>query len=73
LRTAITLTGVFVVVVGAIVEVIGVLFANRVLGHNTYGFAGGILAVLGIMAISQGMRKPPSPGHPIQKKSGFEP
>jgi hypothetical protein len=68
LRTAIALTGVLVVAVGAVVEVIGALFANSVLGHNAYGFAGGILAVIGIIAISQGTRKPLRRGSTAQEK-----
>jgi hypothetical protein len=55
--------------VGAIVEVIGVFYADSILLHNIYGFAGGILALLGIIAISQGMRKAQEPAHVIQKKT----
>lgn len=73
MRTGITLTGVTVLVVGAIVEVAGVLYGNSILQHNAYGFAGGILAVLGIIAISQGTRKPRQRGSNLPARSGFEP
>ena len=52
------------------VEVAGVLFANSILQHNAYGFAGGILAVLGIIAINQGRRKPRTArAHHARKKA----
>jgi hypothetical protein len=73
MRTGITLSGVTVLVVGAIVEVAGVLYANGILQHNAYGFAGGIFAVLGIIAISQGTRKTRQHGPTVPEKSGFEP
>jgi uncharacterized membrane protein YiaA len=69
MRTAITLTGILILVVGAIVEVIGVFYATSILLHNAYGFAGGILALFGIIAISQGIRNPPGPAQSIQKKA----
>jgi hypothetical protein len=69
MRTEITLAGALVIVVGAIVEVIGVLYANSVLQHNAYGFAGGILAVLGIIALNQGTRKPRRIGPTAREKS----
>ena len=55
---AIKATGILVVVFSIIVEIIGVFYANDALQHNAYGWAGGILAVLGIIAISRGMKPP---------------
>ena len=69
MRTEVTLTGALGIVVGAIVEIIGVLYANSVLQHNAYGFTGGILAVLGIIAINQGTRKPRCIGPAAPEKS----
>ena len=58
MRMAIKATGVMAVIFGIIVEVIGVLYANDALQHNAYGWAGGILAVLGVVALSRGMKAP---------------
>ena len=46
------MAGASAVGLAVIVEVVGVLYANGILQHNVYGFAGGILAVLGIVTIS---------------------
>jgi hypothetical protein len=58
MKIGITLAGVVVLAVAIIVEVAGVLYANGFLAHNAYGIGGGVLAVLGIIAISVGIRSP---------------
>ena len=54
MRTGIVLAGLLALWVALIVEVVGVYYATDILQHNIYGFGGGILAVLGIIAISVG-------------------
>jgi len=58
MRMGFKATGIIVVLFGIIVEIIGVFYATDVLQHNAYGWAGGILAVLGIIAINRGMKPP---------------
>jgi putative Ca2+/H+ antiporter (TMEM165/GDT1 family) len=53
-RTGIILGGILGLALAVVVEVVGVFVAADVLQHNVYGFSGGILAVLGIVAISVG-------------------
>jgi hypothetical protein len=54
MRTRIVQAGVLALVLAIVVEVVGVLYGSGFLQHNLYGFAGGILAVLGTMAVSAG-------------------
>jgi len=54
MRTGILLSGLLALWVALIVEVAGVYYATDILQHNIYGFGGGILAVVGIIAISLG-------------------
>jgi hypothetical protein len=54
MRTGIAITGLVGLGVGALVEVVGVFYANGILSHNVYGFGGGILIVLGIIALGSG-------------------
>ena len=58
MRMKFKVTGIIGVLLGIIVEIIGVFYANDALQHNAYGWAGGILAVLGIIAINRGMKPP---------------
>jgi len=59
-RFRILLAGVSALGLAVIVEVGGMFYANGFLQHNIFGFSGGILAVLGIIAISVG-RVPRNP------------
>jgi hypothetical protein len=54
MRTQIMFTGLVGLGLGALVEVAGIFFANDILMHNVYGFAGGILIVLGVIALGSG-------------------
>jgi hypothetical protein len=54
MRNGIIWAGASVLALAVVVEVGGVLYASDILQHNVYGFVGGILAVLGIVAISTG-------------------
>jgi len=58
MKMAIKATGITVVAFGIIIEIIGIFYANDALQHNAYGWAGGILAVLGIIAINRGTKPP---------------
>ena len=62
MRTRVVALGAAALGVAIVVEVAGVLFANGIVEHNVYGFAGGILAVGGIIAISVGR---------VSKAAGF--
>jgi hypothetical protein len=54
MRNGIIWAGASVLALAVAVEIGGVLYASGILQHNVYGFAGGILAVIGIVAISMG-------------------
>ena len=54
MRTGIVLVGLLALCVASIVEVVGVYYATDILQHNIYGFGGGIIAVLGIIAVGIG-------------------
>ena len=56
MRMATKATGIIAVTFSIIVEIIGVFYANDALQHNAYGWGGGILAVLGIIALSRGTK-----------------
>jgi len=47
MKTAIITTGIASLMFGVIVEIIGVFYGSDALQHNAYGWAGGILIVLG--------------------------
>jgi len=53
-RTNVVIAGVFGLWLGAVVEVVGLFDATDVVTHNLYGWAGGILLVLGFVALSIG-------------------
>ena len=53
MRKRVVITGALVLVLGVIVEVGGVCYANGVLQHNVAGFGGGILALVGIIALTR--------------------
>ena len=55
---AITTAGIASLAFGAIVEIIGVIYGSDALQHNAYGWAGGILIVLGAFAIQRKTKKP---------------
>ena len=54
MRTNVVIAGVFGVWLGVVVEVVGLFDATDVVTHNLYGWAGGILLVLGFVALSIG-------------------
>jgi len=54
---AITTAGIASLAFGAIVEIIGVIYGSDALQHNAYGWAGGILIVLGAFAIQRNTKK----------------
>jgi len=57
MRTAIIASGIASLTFGAIVEIIGVFYGSDALQHNAYGWAGGILIVLGAFAIQRKTQK----------------
>jgi hypothetical protein len=60
MRTGMAITGLVGLGVGALVEVAGIFYANDILSHNVYGFGGGMLIILGIIALGTGrtLKKP---------------
>ena len=54
MRTGIVLAGLLALWVALIIEVVGAYYGTGILQHNIYGFGGGILAVVGIVAIGIG-------------------
>jgi hypothetical protein len=54
MRTGIVLAGLLALSAALVIEVVAVYYATDILQHNVYGFGGGILAVLGIVAVGIG-------------------
>jgi len=57
MRTAIITSGIASLAFGAIVEIGGAIYGSDALQHNAYGWAGGILIVLGALAIQRNTKK----------------
>jgi len=57
MRTAIIASGIASLAFGAIVEIGGAIYGSDALQHNAYGWAGGILIVLGALAIQRNTKK----------------
>jgi len=57
MKTAIIASGIASLTFGVIVEIIGVFYGSDALQHNAYGWAGGILIVLGAFAIQRKTKK----------------
>ena len=57
MRMEIIAAGIASLAFGAIVEIIGVFYGSDALQHNAYGWAGGILIVLGAFAIQRNTKK----------------
>jgi len=57
MRTAIKAAGIASLAFGVIVEILGVFCGSDALQHNAYGWAGGILIVLGAFAIQRNTKK----------------
>jgi len=53
-RTSFVIAGIFGLWLGTVVEVVGLFDATDVVTHNLYGWSGGILLVLGFIALSIG-------------------
>jgi len=58
-RTNVVIAGIFGLWLGVVVEVIGLFDATDVVTHNLYGWAGGILLVLGFIALGIGRDRKP--------------
>jgi len=54
MKPVLYLSAVFGLGLGASVEVAGILYADGILMHNVYGFVGGGLIILGIIALGRG-------------------
>jgi len=54
MRTNVVIAGIFGLWLGTVVEIVGLFEATDVVTHNLYGWAGGVLLVLGLVAISIG-------------------
>jgi len=63
-RTNVVIAGVFGLWLGTVVEVAGLFRATDVVTHNLYGWAGGILLVLGFVALSIGRVQKTKTGDP---------
>ena len=57
MKTAIIASGIASLAFGAIVEIGGAIYGSDALQHNAYGWAGGILIVLGAFAIQRNTKK----------------
>ena len=57
MRTAIITSGIASLAFGAIVEIGGAIYGSDALQHNAYGWPGGILIVLGALAIQRNTKK----------------
>jgi len=57
MRMVIKATGIVSLAFGAMAEIIGVFYGANALQHNAYGWAGGILIVLGAFAIQRSSKK----------------
>jgi len=58
MKLTITITGIVIIAFGIIVEIIGVFNATDALQHNAYGWAGGLVALLGAFIIQRSAKKP---------------
>lgn len=54
MRTNVVIAGIFGLLLGTVVEVVGLFDATDAVTHNLYGWSGGILFVLGFIALSIG-------------------
>jgi len=62
MRTELVIAGITGLWLGAAVEVAGLIYATDAITHNLYGWAGGFLIVLGLIALGTGRARKPLPG-----------